>query len=52
MGISVDTPILLDGLIKMAKSAADMDMFLSTTSEPVRMRIIENLAHKTRPVDN
>jgi len=52
MGISAATPTLLDGLIKMAKSEPDMDMFLSTTSEPVHMRILENLALKTRPVDN
>jgi hypothetical protein len=52
MGISAATPTLLDGLIKMAKSEPDMDMFLSTTSEPVRMRILENLAFKTGSVDN
>jgi len=52
MGISAATPTLLDGLIKMAKSEADMDMFLSTTSEPMRMRILENLGLKTGPVDN
>ena len=52
MGISAATPTLLDGLIKMAKSELDMDMFLSTTSEPVRMRILENLALKTGSVDN
>jgi len=43
MGISRDTPTLLDGLVALAENEAQMDLFL-TPSEAVRIRIIQKLA--------
>ena len=39
MGISRDTPTLLNGLVSLAENKAQMDLFLSS-SEAVRIRII------------
>jgi hypothetical protein len=50
LGISRDTPALLDGLLALAENEAQMDLFLSS-SETVRIRIIQKLANNPPPVD-
>jgi len=50
LGISRDTPALLDRLLALAENEAQMDLFLSS-SETVRIRIIQKLASNPSSVD-
>jgi len=50
LGISRDTPALLDGLLALAENEAQMDLFLSS-SETMRIRIIQKLASNPPSVD-